>query len=439
MLILVALLAGGGWWSWRWWSAPTPPELPGELEAAVREHLERLRAKVLDAPRSGAAWGELGMGFFGNGQREPAQLCLVQAERLDSENPAWPHLQAIKFHLDNDIDAAIACLQRAAPKGDARERENFVPRLLLAELLLDRYQEQPAEQHARAVLQREPDNARAHYLLGVIACGRGETEKSLQHLTQAAASPYLRKNSYQQLATVHRRLNQDGLAHQFAHKASQLPVDPDWPDPYFRRAMQNLRGSKSNLQAAKELRKEGKLPESLRFYREAVDETREPSAQVALAKTLFQFGDFSLAESVLRSALRQNPNLVQAYQQLSLVLLEEGKAAPAAEAQSKFREAADNARQALDRQPHHAASQWVLGLALRRLGLKADATAALAEAVRLRPERFQYHLHLGEALGEDGRIEDAVRHLRIAVELVPSGDERPKSALKRWQVLLNTP
>jgi len=433
LLILVTLLAGAGWWTWRWWSAPTPPELPGELEPAVREHLERLRAKVLDAPRSGTVWGELGMGLFGNGQRELAFTCLAQAERLDPDSPIWPHLQAIKFHLDDNIDAALACLERTVPKGAARDRDNFVPRLLLAELLLDRYQEERAATHARWVLELEPDNARAHFLLGVIACGHGDAQTSLQHLSQAATSPCVRKKSYQQLATVHRRLNQEAVAQQFAHEASQLPADLDWPDPYYQRAMQNMRGSKSHLQVAKELRKDGKLQESLRYYREAIEEIRDPSAQIALAKALMQFGDFALAESVLRAALRQQPDLVQAYQQLSLVLLEEGETLPPAAAPAKFREAAASARQALERQPQHAASQWVLGLALRRLGQKEDALAALAEAVRLRPDRYQYHLHLGETLAETGRLDEALRHLRIAVDLAPSSDVRPAAALERWQ------
>ena len=51
-------------------------------------------------------------------------------------------------------------------------------RLLLAELLLDRYQTAPADAHARAVLERDPDNAWAHYLLGAIAGDRSTWDES---------------------------------------------------------------------------------------------------------------------------------------------------------------------------------------------------------------------------------------------------------------------
>lgn len=432
-LLVVAALAGVVWWTWLAWSAPAPPELPADLEAAVRDHLDRLRVKVRAAPRSGEAWGELGMGLFGNGLRELASTCFVQAERLDPDNPVWPHLQAIKFHLDDNMDQAVACLERTVPIGEARDPHNFVSRLLLAELQLARYQEKPAEALAGWVLERDPTNARAHFLLGVIAGGRDRVETSLQHLTQAAASPFVRKKSYQQLAVLHRRMNQPDVSQQFAQKAGQLPADPDWPDPYYLRAVQHARGSKAHWQAAKDLRREGKLQESLRYYRDAVDETRDPSSQIALGKALLQLGDFTLAATVLHAALRQRPDLAQAYQLLSVVLLEEAETLPAAAGHAKFQEAAANARQALKRQPQLAAAHWALGLALRRLGPKEEAISALQEAVRLRPERFQYHLHLGETLAECGQREEGVRHLRIAVELAPAGDGRPATALGRWQ------
>ena len=142
---------------------------------------------------------------------------------------------------------------------------------------------------------------------------------------------------------------------------------------------------------------------------------------------------------MLRSALRQQPDLVQAHQQLSLVLLDEGETMPSAAAQSKWREAAACARQALERQPQHAAAHSALGLALRRLGQKEEALHALGEAVRLRPERYQYHLHLGETLAEHGRLDAALPHLRIAAEMAPSSDARPAAALKRWQAMRETP
>src|SRR5262245_58948794 len=180
------------------------------------------------------------MALFGNGQNELAYTCLVQAEKIDPGSPIWPHLQAIKFHRDDNMEATIACLHRAVPNCEARDRDNVVPRLLLAELLLDRYQTELAEAHARKVLASEPDNAWANYLMGAIAGARGDTDASLTHLTQAATSRHLRKKAFQQLAMTYRRLNQEILAAEFAAKAAQLSKDPDWPDPYYVRAMQKI-------------------------------------------------------------------------------------------------------------------------------------------------------------------------------------------------------
>lgn len=431
LAVLLLLLAGGGWWAWRWWSAPAPPELPGDWEPVVFRFLESLRAKVVQAPRSADAWGEFGMALFGNGQNELAYTCLVQAEKLDPGSPIWPHLQAIKFHRDDNMEATIACLQRAVPNCEARDRDNAVPRLLLAELLLDRYQTESAQAHARAVLVREPDNAWAHYLMGAIAGAHGDTEASLKHLTQAAVSRHLRRKAYQQLAVTYRRLEQESVAAEFAAKAGQLPKDPDWPDPYYLRAMQTMRGTKQHWQAAVEASQVGRPDESLRHYRDVAEETKDPPAQARLGKALLEAGELELAERVLRAALAAQPEMVQAQQQLGLVLMELGESLSGEAAQAKFREAAAAALQALTRQPEHAAAHWVHGLALRRLGQKQEAIAALQKAAELRPERYQYHWHLGEALAEDGRRDEGLRQLQLAVDLAPTNDRRPAEALAR--------
>src|SRR5690349_4973251 len=48
-------------------SPPAPPEIPADrVEPAVVAVLRKARAAVVQAPRSGRAWGELGEAFFGN-------------------------------------------------------------------------------------------------------------------------------------------------------------------------------------------------------------------------------------------------------------------------------------------------------------------------------------------------------------------------------------
>ncbi len=62
-----------------------------------------------------------------------------------------------------------------------------------------------------------------------------------------------------------------------------------------------------------------------------------------------------------------------------------------------------------------------LGLALGRLGQRAEAEAALRQAVRCNPEFPEPHFQLGKMLAEDGGGPEARSCLEQAVRLAPTG------------------
>src|SRR5690348_14518573 len=61
-----------------------------------------------------------------------------------------------------------------------------------------------------------------------------------------------------------------------------------------------------------------------------------------------------------------------------------------------------------------------IGLAKWALGQRADATEHWRRAIALHPNFAQAHMNLGNALREEGRIEEALPHLRQALYLQPS-------------------
>jgi len=61
-----------------------------------------------------------------------------------------------------------------------------------------------------------------------------------------------------------------------------------------------------------------------------------------------------------------------------------------------------------------------IGLAKWALGQRAEAAAHWKRAIALHPNFAQAHMNLGNALREDGRIEEALPHLRQALQLQPS-------------------
>src|SRR5437764_828110 len=87
-------LALAGWVGWRWYATPAPPRIPldgvqTEIAQAVGAALEEVRRR----PRSGAAWGRLGMVLHANGFDEHVADCYRNAERFDPNNPRWPYLR----------------------------------------------------------------------------------------------------------------------------------------------------------------------------------------------------------------------------------------------------------------------------------------------------------------------------------------------------------
>src|SRR5207245_1393041 len=86
-IILITIAAGLFWCRS---APPDPPELVlTGVDPAVVKVLEDSRAAVLQAPRSAAAWGRLGMVLVVHDFHAEANRCFAQAERLDGRDPRW--------------------------------------------------------------------------------------------------------------------------------------------------------------------------------------------------------------------------------------------------------------------------------------------------------------------------------------------------------------
>src|SRR5260370_12204928 len=95
-LAVAAMLVVAGWFGWRWYTTPVPPELPLErMDKAVAEVIETAFDDVRRDPRSGEAWGKLAAVTSVNGYTAQAAACLVQAERFHPPNPRSPYLRGL--------------------------------------------------------------------------------------------------------------------------------------------------------------------------------------------------------------------------------------------------------------------------------------------------------------------------------------------------------
>ena len=77
-------------------STPPPPSVPtAGLDPSAAKLIEQHLVQVRSHPRSGDAWGKLGAVLKSYNFREQAKACLTEAKRIDAKNPRWPYFLAV--------------------------------------------------------------------------------------------------------------------------------------------------------------------------------------------------------------------------------------------------------------------------------------------------------------------------------------------------------
>jgi Flp pilus assembly protein TadD len=136
------------------------------------------------------------------------------------------------------------------------------------------------------------------------------------------------------------------------------------------------------------------------------------------ARNLFRQGRYTEAEAAYREAIRLDPALADAHNDLGLVLRDTGRLA---EAEAAYREA-------IRLDPDYAIAHNDLGHVLAETGRLAEAEAAYREAIRLGPDYPYPHNGLGNVLADTGRLAEAEAAYREAIRLDPA-DAYPHDAL----------
>ena len=415
--------------------AVTDPEIAAAVEAA--------RAEVVARPSDAARWGRLGQTFLANGLTGPARECLAEAGRLDTQNPRWPYLEAVSQLLADPV-AALPCWQRAA-ECSGSDTLAVTARLRWAEELIANGRPAEAEPVLRGVLASHPDSNRVHFDLGLLAVARNDPGAGIEHFGRCADDPSARRKSATHLAALYAAQGNTKEAAAAARRVAELPADRDWPDPFLEGYLDLTVGREALFIQAEKQQLVGNIQHAVRLYQTVIQKyPAEARAYVKLGMIFADHGDYGAAEQVLRDGLRVAPDLVQGHFFLAAALFPQaerlGFASPAG--REKLQQTVVAARRATELKPDHGFAHLYLGLALRKLGQKAEGLVSLREAVRCTPEATDPHLHLGQALWDDGRAEDAgeaVTELETAVRLAGPTDQRPRVALERVKAGKKTP
>jgi tetratricopeptide (TPR) repeat protein len=415
LVVAAAVVLAVGWYLWGWYTAPAPPAMSfADVDPAVHEAIDTASREVWWRPRSPAAWGKLGQLLCAHGYRAESNVCFTHAERLDRNNPRWPYLQGVNLQLE-DPENAIHYLQRAVALCD---RVPDAPRLTLAETCLQQKQLGEAEAHFRRVLERAPDNARAHLGLGRLAYERGDLRDGLAHLNRSASDRHTQKASCILRAQVYHRLGDSAAAGRERARAAELPEDRPWPDPFVEETRALIVGKQARLARLQTLVGQGRLEEAGPLASQLKQDYPDVSWLVEGRQQTAK-GNSTAAEQAFRKAIELAPDSIDAHFDLGTLLFKQGN----------YGAAAESFRRVTQLEPEYGPAYLALGRCCSKQGDQVGAIRAFRAALQYMPHDADTHRDLGDLLAQHGQVAEARVHLERALQLQP-GDARTRQLLE---------
>ena len=239
-----------------------------------------------------------------------------------------------------------------------------------------------------------PDDAEAHYNLGVVLKSAGQLELAEASYRRAVALKPDYVEAHSNLGNTLRDLGQLDAA--VASYRSALKIKPDSADAY------------NNLGIA--LKDLGQLNDAVHSYRQALQ--HQPNFTLAcynLGNVLKELGQLEEAVSSYRQAIALKPDFAEAWTNLGTALKELGQ----------FDAALLSYQRVVELKPGFAEAHNNLGVALKDLGQLDAAVGSYRKAVELKPHYAEAHNNLGMVLQTLGHPESALASYRRAVELQP--------------------
>lgn len=381
----LALATGGTVW-YRGRPLDPPAITLTGLDPAIVTAVEKARAAVLQAPRSGSAWGRLGMVLAAHDLTAEADLCFAQAERLEPSQPRWPYYQAVALS-QGAPEAAIPKFERTVQLCDEIPD---IPRLRLGELLLLQGRLDEAAEQFHQLLQRQPANAKGHLGLARVAYRKGDVETCLSHLELARTDPHTRKAAHLFLAEFHQRRGNPSAAEEARRQAAALPEDATWPDPFVEEVAQLRTGKQAALERADKRLRQGRTAEAITLLQDTVRDYPDSDwAWYLLGKAHNLQHDWLAAEQALGRAAQLTPGAaeIQFHHGVALFQLQDLLAATAC------------FRRAIQLKSDYDVAYYNLGQCLLRQGDRAGAIEAFRAALRCEPNLAEARTALAKALG----------------------------------------
>jgi protein O-GlcNAc transferase len=251
-----------------------------------------------------------------------------------------------------------------------------------------------AEQIYRQVLEREPANAGAWHLLGVVCARMGNRQVGVDCVRRAVALKPDWADAWLSLGNV--LLEQGQLEESKTCCQRAISLLPDNPAAHQTLGVisvhqGNLEGALISFELALQLR------------------PNQPELLFNLGSTLKRQGRLIEASVYFERAIQVRPGFAEAHYNLGDL----------ARRLERLDEAIGHFRRTLEISPDHPGALGSLGAILRERRELAEAVNCCEKAVRLQPNYFEALATLGAAYLEQGRISEAVARLLRARDLRP--------------------
>ena len=273
-----------------------------------------------------------------------------------------------------------------------------------------------------------PDDAEAHYNLGVALKSAGQLDNAAASYRRAIALKSDYAEAHSNLGNTLKGLGQ--LKDAVSSYRHAVALRPDFVIAHYnlgnvlkelgqlddavisyRRAIQinpDFAEAQSNLGAA--LKELGRLNDAVVSYRRAV--VLRPDFVLAhynLGNALKELGQLDDAVTSYRRAIQINPDLAEAHSNLGNTLKELGQ----------LDEALASCRRAIALKPDFADAYNNLGIALKELDQFDAAQTSYRHALKIKPDFAEVHNNLGSVLKELGKMDAAVSSYRKAIQIKP--------------------
>lgn len=261
-----------------------------------------------------------------------------------------------------------------------------------------------------SVLAREPANADALHLLGLLRFQAGELVDAETLIRQALAQRPVFMRAHSNLGAVLMAAGRHDEAR--ASFRAALELDPADVDARF-----NLGAAAQALDL---------LDEAAACYREVI--ARSPDmheARLNLGVVLLDSGDPDAALVTLDEVVKRVPGMAQAHYNIGIALKSVGQ----------FEVACNAFKRATELAPESTDALFNLGNTLKNLGRLDEAERALRLVLSQRPGLARAHLALGGVLSERGDLNEALGAFTQAVEIDAEDTEAQHAiALTRLQL-----